>query len=173
MDEIPIWALTLVYWLHMLATVLWIGGLASLSLLFIPAARKTLDAPSYAAFLGELQRRFDPLGWFSLALLAGTGMVQMGANPNYQGLLSIENRWAVAIFIKHILFLGMGGLAAFMSWGILPGLRRLALRRSMAPELAESDDSYARLQQQEKRLLLLNLVLGFFVLGLTALARAS
>ena len=31
--SIPFWALSLTYWLHMLATVVWIGGLAALALL--------------------------------------------------------------------------------------------------------------------------------------------
>ena len=174
---VPVWGLTLVYWLHMLATVVWIGGLAALSLLVLPAAHKALSIQAYADFLNELQRRLDPLGWFSLLLLAGTGMVQMSANPNYQGFLAVDNRWAAAILIKHVLFLGMGGLAAAISWGLLPRLRRLALRQALAYKENKEDhaliEQVAGLQRQEVLLLRLNLVLGVLVLGLTALARAS
>ena len=81
----PAWALSLAYWLHMLATIVWIGGLASMSILVIPAARRALDTRQYAMLLGALQARLEPLGWFSIILLVGTGMLQMSASPNYQG----------------------------------------------------------------------------------------
>ncbi len=166
--EIPTWALTLAYGLHMVATVVWIGGLAALALFVLPAGRKSLDGAAYAGFLASLQRRFDPLAWFSLAVLAGTGMFQMSASPNYQGFLAIENRWAVAILTKHVLFLGMAGVSAYLSWGLLPALRRMAMLQARA-----DPEQVHRLQQQERLLLQVNLILGFLVLALTAIARAA
>ena len=87
----PFWALSIAFWAHMLATVLWIGGLVVLSILVLPAARKTLDPQAYARFLEETQRRLDPLGWFSIILLLVSGMFQMSANPHYEGFLSIHS----------------------------------------------------------------------------------
>ncbi len=179
-----LWVLAMAYWLHMLATVAWIGGLAAIAWLVLPAARKSLPAEGYARFLGALQRRFDPLAWFSLAILAGTGMLQMGANPNYDGFFSIGNLWAGAILIKHILFLGMAGVSAYLTWGLLPQVRRLALVRAL--DLAQrSDTDYerpkqgrsvleneARILRQEENLMRLNLILGVLVLAMTALARS-
>ena len=78
----PIWALTIAYWMHMLATVVWIGGLAFITLLIIPSARRTLDENNYAAFLEKVRRRLDPLAWFSVIVLLGSGMLQMSANPS-------------------------------------------------------------------------------------------
>jgi uncharacterized membrane protein len=169
--ETPSWALWLAYWLHMLATVVWIGGLAALALFVLPAARRALDATGYAAFLSALQVRFDPLGWFSLAILAGTGMFQMSASPSYQGFLAIENLWAAAILVKHLLFFAMAGLSAYLTWGLMPKIRRLALRRAASGTMDEAEAS--RLAARETRLLQLNLLLGILVLALTAIARAS
>jgi uncharacterized membrane protein len=168
----PAWALTIAYWLHMLATVAWIGGLAALSLFVLPAAHKTLEAPAYAAFLAAMQRRLDPLAWFSLAILAGTGMLQMSASPHYQGFLAIENPWAAAILVKHFLFLAMACISAYITWGLLPALRRLALRRLKALE-TPPDAETERLQRREALLLRLNLILGALALLLTAFARAA
>lgn len=168
----PLWALSLAYWLHMLATVVWIGGLAATSLFVLPAARRRLSEPLFAEFLGELQQRLDPWSWFSLVLLAGTGMFQMSASPNYSGLLAIQNRWAAAILIKHLLFILMAGLSAYLTWGLLPGLRRIALRRAASGEASsEVSEEAQRLLHQEKRILQLNLALGVIILGLTAIAR--
>lgn len=170
--SVPTTALTLAYWLHMLATVLWIGGLSSLTLLVLPAASKSLDAQSYAALLERIQKRLDPLGWGCLAMLTVTGLVQMSANPNYQGLIAIENSWSAAILVKHLLFLSMAGLSAYITWGLLPKSRRLALQRQRLPSetLAQQSTSLAR---QEVLLLRLNLCLGILVLALTAVARSA
>jgi uncharacterized membrane protein len=167
--SIPYWALSIIYWLHMLATVTWIGGLAALALLVLPAARTALEAPLYARLLEAIQRRLDPLGWFSLAVLLGTGMFQMSANPNYQGFLAISSRWAAAILVKHLVFLGMTIASAYMTWGLLPALRREALRAARGLDAT----GVGRLQRRQRMLLTLNLVLGLIVLLLTAVARAA
>ncbi len=169
MSAPPYIALSITYWLHMLATVTWIGSLASLSLVVLPAARQALDTQTYAGYLERLQRKLDPLGWISLLVLAGTGLFQMSANPNYSGFLAIDNRWAAAILVKHIVFFGMTGISAYLTWGLLPALRRAALRLAHGQDAAEAE----RLQQREANLVRLNLLLGVVVLGLTALARAS
>ena len=75
-----VWSLSLTYWLHMLATVVWIGGLAALTLLVLPAARKTLDAGAYANLLKAIQRRLDPLGWICLLILAVTFVMLKTSN---------------------------------------------------------------------------------------------
>ena len=72
MEATPTWALTIAFWLHMLATVVWIGGLAAISIFVLPAARKTLDAGAYAALIESIQRRLDPVGWLCLLVLVAT-----------------------------------------------------------------------------------------------------
>ena len=168
-ETTPFWALCIAFWLHMLATVAWIGGLVALVVLILPVARRVLDANNYSHFLENLQRRLDPLSWFSLAILLATGLFQLSSNPNYEGFLSISNRWAISILVKHILFFGMIGVSAYMTWGLLPNLRRIALMRSKGIETEETE----KLEKREVLLIRINLVLGVLILGLTALARAS
>lgn len=165
----PEWALALIYWLHMLATIIWIGGLAAVVLLVLPAARQSLPPGDFAAFLEKIQRRLDPAGWLSLMVLLGTGMFQMSASPDYAGFLAFNNRWAIAILIKHLFFIGMVAVSAYLTWGLLPALRRTALRRAKESPSIETD----RLAQREIWLLRVNFILGVIILGLTALARVS
>ena len=165
----PSWALSLIYWLHMLATVVWIGGLSTLAILVLPAARQTLDAVAYAGLLQKVRRRLDSLGWLSLVVLLGTGLFQMSANPNYQGFFTVSNRWSLAILLKHILFLAMAGVSAYLTWGLLPELQRLSLRLSRGVDAPESQ----RLWRKEATLVRINLVLGIIILALTAIARAA
>jgi uncharacterized membrane protein len=170
---VPAWGLWVAYWLHMLATVVWIGSLASLSILVLPAARKIQDPQIYSSLLENIQPRMDLLGWLSLLVLIATGLVQMSANANYQGFLALTNRWAIAILIKHILFFLMIGVSTYMTWFLLPQLRRLALRRGLGQTDANVIGQAERLNRRETMLVRLNLILGVLVLAMTAMARAS
>jgi uncharacterized membrane protein len=169
----PIWVLALVYWLHMLATVVWIGSLTSLSILVLPAARQILNSQDYAGLLGKIQKRLDPLAWFSLLLLLATGMVQMAASPNYKGFLAVDDRWAAAILIKHILFAVLILLSAYMTWILLPTLRRQALKSTLQKTSALTKTNTEALQRREVLILRINLLLGVIILALTAIARTS
>ena len=82
------WVLALSYWLHMLATIVWVGGLALMALVVWPGARAVLGpGPQLADLLDRLQRRFNPWAWGSLAVLIFTGLTQMAGNENYAGQL--------------------------------------------------------------------------------------
>lgn len=171
----PGWALTLAYWLHMLATVFWIGGLVTLVLLVIPSMRLTNDPLLYSNLLQRIQKRLDPLGWFSIIVLGLTGLFQMSANPNYYGFISLNGAWATAIFVKHVLFLIMIAVSSSITWGTIPRLRRLAILQAnqVASEGSEETTSLtSKIQDREAFLYRLNLILAVIVLGLTAVARA-
>ena len=98
----------------------------------------------------------------------------MSSNPNYDGFLRLDNTWALAILVKHLVFLAMAGISAYLTWSVLPGLGRIAMRQAVARrEGSVATGDAGQLGRQETRLLRLNLVLGVLVLALTALARAS
>ncbi len=101
----------------MLATVIWIGGLSLLVLIILPAAQSNFKSGDYAELIGKTQIRLDSVGWLSLIVLGGTGLIQMSASPNYQGFLAISNRWSAAILLKHLVFLGMVVVSAYLTWG--------------------------------------------------------
>ena len=167
------WALALAYWLHLLATVTWIGGLVTLALI-IPSARRSLPPDTFQALVGKLQTRLQSLGWFSLIILAGTGMFQLSANPHHTGFLEITSFWALVILIKHIVIVGMAGISAYLTWGITPALQRAAFRQARGLEITEIEAwKSQKMQRSEHWLLNLNLGLALAVLALTALARAS
>lgn len=167
----PAWGLMVAYWLHMLATVIWLGGLAALALIVLPAARSTLPGSTYSAFLGRVEMRLQSIGWFSLGVLTVTGMFQMSGSPNYEGFLAITSLWAGALLAKHLAIGLMVLLGIFVTWGVTPQLRRLALLEAAGKAIDETER--ARLQQRQERLLQLNLVVSVIVLALTAIARAA
>lgn len=166
----PSWALSLSYWLHMLATVAWLGGLAAASLLVLPIISKTGGSGEQLKLLHRLQKRLDPVGWLSLLVLVGTGLTQMSASERYEGFLSISSSWAASILFKHIVFSAMIAVSGYLTWRAIPELSRLVLRQSMGK--AEAGE-LERMQRRHTLLLRLNLALGAVVLVFTALARVA
>ena len=102
----PSWALAITYWLHLLATVTWIGAIIATSILFLPAASKALKPVDHLALIDAMQKRLEPIAWFSMSLLFLTGLFQMSVNPHYDGFVSISTQWSTAILVKHVPDLG-------------------------------------------------------------------
>lgn len=163
--------LAFAYTLHLFATVIWLGGLAAISLFVIPAARKTLAISDYSRLFAAVQKKLQQLGWFSLAVLIFSGMFQMSAHPNYQGVLAITNSWSLAILIKHLVVGVMIVLSAYSTWVLTPALQRLALKQGAGKEVDPA--ALASLRKREALLIRANMVISLVVLVLTAVARAS
>jgi uncharacterized membrane protein len=167
----PAWVLAIAYWLHMLATVLWIGGLAATALIVVPAARRTVSGKEYAAFLALVQKRLQAVGWFSLVVLSLTGMFQMSSSPFYEGFLAIQNTWAIAMLLKHLSIGLMVLFSGYLTWFLGPALQRNALL--LAAGKALDPARQAQYERQESLLLALNVVASVLVLLLTAIARSA
>lgn len=165
----PTWALALTYWLHLFATVTWVGSLAGVSILVLPALRTTLDSESQLRFIEAMQKRLEPIAWFSMTLLVLTGLFQMSVNPHYDGFVSTSTQWSLAILIKHSLGIVMVVVSAIQTWEVIPAIRR-AIVKSKKMENADEIDS---LRRKEVLLLRTNFGLSLLILLATAFARAS
>lgn len=154
----------------MIATVVWVGGLMILALLVWPETRRILAAsPALYALLTRLRKRFFPLANLSLAVLIVTGLFQMTANPNYEGVLAFDNDWSRAMLFKHIAFAGMVVCGLLLQFGVVPALERA----SLLAERGKGDPvEWERLRRREVRLTWMNVGLGLLVLAFTAWATA-
>jgi putative copper export protein len=162
----PAWLLTMAYWLHMAATVIWIGGLFFQSIL-LPGAIRKLTPLQQASFLETLRKRFEPIAWLCLATLLVTGLMQMTASENYSGLLSIENDWGTAIFIKHLFVGGMVALGIAQTWWLGPKMSKHALR------LAQGKTDAGETHKSYQIMVRINFLLSLLVLAFTAIARTA
>jgi uncharacterized membrane protein len=165
----PTWALALTFWLHLFATVTWVGSLAGVSLLVLPAMQRSLDPETQLVFLEALQKRLEPIAWFSMSLLLVTGLFQMSVNPHYDGFLSTSTQWSLAILIKHILGIVMVVVSAIQTWEVIPAIRRAIVRSRKTANANQLDD----LRRREILLLRMNFGLSLLILLATAFARAS
>jgi uncharacterized membrane protein len=165
----PPWALALTYWLHLLATVTWVGSLAGISLLILPAMKRALSPETQLVFLEAMQKRLEPIAWFSMMLLVLTGLFQMSVDEHYDSFLSVSTQWSLAILSKHLLGIVMVVVSAVQTWEVIPAIRR-AIVRSRKGKNAEELDS---LRRREILLLRINFGLSALILLATAFASAA
>lgn len=161
-------ALALSLFFHIIATVIWIGGLFITVLLVWPELRRVLETtPALYRVLSRLRKRFYPISNICLATLITTGLFQMTADPFYDGLLTFDNEWSRVMLAKHIaiVFMALAGLV--LQYAVTPALERT----SMLLERGKGDETeYGRLRRQETGLTWLNAALGLAVLGFSAWA---
>lgn len=165
----PTWAIALTYWLHLFATVAWVGSLAGVALLVLPAMQRALDSERQLVFIEAMQRRLEPIAWFSMSLLLATGLFQMSVNPHYDGFLSTSTQWSVAILIKHLLGIVMVVVSAIQTWEVIPAIRRSIVKSKKS----SNADEIESLRRREVLLLRLNFGLSLLILLATAFARAA
>lgn len=161
------WILALSYWIHLLATVIWLGGVALMAIVAVPALRR--GSLSHNQWL-ELQIHFTPWANVSLVLLLVTGFVQMTNDSNYHGFLNIDSLWAGAMLAKHLAYAGMVLITAYLQLRLYPALQRMAWLAEKKPQLAQAEQ--AQLTRQEFWLLRLNLICAIAILFCTAIATA-
>jgi uncharacterized membrane protein len=169
------WILVVSYWFHLLATVIWLGGLSLMLLVAWPALRRGTLADNHWL---ALQQRFMPWANGSLIVLLITGFVQMTNDPNYTGFLQIDGLWAGAMLLKHLAFGGMVIIGVYVQWVLYPAMERLKLLGEKRPSpQAQNKSSFLQseqeaLTQREIRLLRLNLLCAVAILFCTAVATA-
>lgn len=168
MEAPSTWTLAVIYWLHMLATVTWIGSLAAINILVLPASHRTLKLVDQLSLISALQKRLEPLAWFCMGILLVTGLFQLSTSPHYDGFLSLSTQWSFAILVKHGFAVLMVVVSAIQTWEVLPAIQRTLMRKEKAEEV-----ELARLQKKELLLLRMNLALSALILAATALARVS
>jgi len=134
--------------IHVLAVVLWIGGVAMVTTVLLPAVRRFKSAEERIAFFETIERRF---AWQSrgTTLLAGaSGFYMMYRMNLWSEFLTVEYWWLGAMVAVWFLF-------TLMLFVIEPLVldRWFEARARQAPE-----STFARLQRFHWVLLMLSLV---------------
>lgn len=159
------WILSLSYFIHLIATVIWLGGLVISAVIALPAYKQNnLSNNQWTA----LQTRLIPWINGSLIVLLISGFYQMTNDESYSGFLSIDSTWAWAMLFKHVAFIGMTLVTIYEQFKLYPEIKRIAL-------LVDSGKmtNQTSLTQKSTRLLRLNLILAGLVLFFTAIATAT
>lgn len=113
----------LLIFLHVLAAVIWIGGMTFLSLVLAPLVRKgSLSSESMALFRSAAAR-FRPVVWASVALLLTSGPVLL----HDKGLSVLEpDRWPQVLRIKLALVVALLVFTVLHDLLLGPQMRRIS-----------------------------------------------
>ena len=88
-------------WLHILATVVFIGHYLLLATIYLPILSKNGTA------LSEISKRSRSWMYASLIIFMVTGIYLMFVDPNYLGIGNFNNFWAVMMLLKHLIIVVM------------------------------------------------------------------
>ncbi len=151
-------------WLHLVATVVWIGAMVTNVLTLLPSARESLEPPVMGRLMGSIMKRSRRLVYASITILLVTGLITMLLNKHYLGLLDLGNSWTVFLLVKHIFVAILIILVVYMFEVLVPKLGRVAAK-GPSPELA-------RLQKLQQRVGIAGLTIASIVLLFTAVVTA-
>lgn len=114
---------------HVLAAIIWIGGVLFMGLVAVPAARR-LDAATRREVTTRLGMAFRPVGWICLATLVGTGIymaASWGATwQNVFDLSFFEAAHTRLLGYKLLAVLAMIGVSFVHDWYLGPKSARVA-----------------------------------------------
>ncbi len=155
---------------HILAAIIWIGGMLFLTLIALPIVR-TLDAPGAAGRLVRLMgRRFRDVGWVCIGLLLVSGFMNLWyRGVRWESLTSSQfwhSSWGQILAVKLTIVLIMLLNSAWHDFVLGP--RATQLMEAQANPGANPTE-VQRLRRQTTWLARLNLLSGLVVIALAVM----
>ena len=151
----------LLKWIHLMATVAWIGGMFTNFFIYIPSIGKTMEAPHAGKLMIAVMKRFRILVYISMAVFLISG-IMMGSLFLDSGVFQSSRTQMVAILIFKVpLYVIMVVLAIVAFEFVAPRVARLAVE-GPSPRLK-------RAQRTQKILALTGFLLGVLVLAFSAM----
>lgn len=114
-------------WIHILAAMVWIGGMAFVSLVLVPALRRMEDPAVRADLLKQVARRFRVVAWGSILVLIATGMANLALLGQWPSLETSFGRVLAVKLIAVGVMLALTGLhdvTASVNGGVPVGATR-------------------------------------------------
>ncbi len=146
-------------WLHIVAAVIWIGGMLFLSLVAVPVLRQVEPPLLRMNLFRAMARRFRGLVWICIAILVLTGI----GNVLFYGNTFPGSAYMKVLYIKLGLVAILVGLGLLQDFVIGPRAGRALSRDGLPP--TETDRFMVTLAPWVGRF---NLLLGVVILVLAA-----
>lgn len=89
----------MVLWLHLLAAMVWIGGMLFLALVLMPSLRGLEDPKLRSQLVHVVGRRFRTVGWIAIGVLIVTGILnvmRLGVSP----IALLDTRFGAILGLK-------------------------------------------------------------------------
>ena len=146
-------------WIHLIATVAWIGGMFTNFFIYMPVLGKVLDPPTMGKLMGAVMKRFKVMVYISIFIFLLTGIL-MGFVIGDSTGISSNDGWLVVLFTKIAVFVVMVVLAVYAFEVLAPKVARIAAD-GPSPRLI-------RVQKTQMSLAMTGFILGIIILALSA-----
>ena len=150
----------LLKWIHLMATVAWIGGMFTNFFIYIPAIGKTLNAADAGKLMGAAMKRFRVMVYLAMLVFIITGIMMASLHLNSGEVFSSRNQMIAILIFKVPLYVIMVILAILAFEVHAPRVAGLAAE-GPSPKLLKA-------QKSQKILAMAGFVLGVLILALSA-----
>lgn len=150
---------TIIQFLHLLATVVWIGGMIFLEAVFYPSLR-AIDPQQAGKAMSVAAKRFSIIAWSCILILIITGLLKTPSG----WLLDTSSAIGARLFAKHLLIIVSVIIGLVITIGVAPKL----ISGSPKPGEPPSPE-FLKNQQRVKMLSGTNMVIGVLILLVTTL----
>ncbi len=145
---------SLINFLHLLATAVWLGGAIFIKAILEPATRQ-IDPREAGKLQGVIAKRFTITAWSSIIVLLITGYLKTPAEM----LFDTSSSMGLALFVKHILIVFVIVIGLLIAFVAVPRLKRAA----PAPGSPPSED-FVKANRQLLRLSMTSTIIGIGIL---------
>jgi uncharacterized membrane protein len=161
-----LWIVSLSHFLHITATVVWIGGIFMTLLVILPGSKTALEsAPLVGKLMKEIGQRFTPLANMSIWILIVSGLTLLYANRKFISMSDFSTIWNNIIFWK---------IAVVAVMVCIHFYRGLILNQKIIVSATHANETKtAGLRKFSLDLVKINLILGIAVLVFTAVLISS
>ncbi len=150
----------IIKWIHLMATVAWIGGMLTNFVVYLPAIRKVLDPPTTGKLMGAVMKRFRLMVYISIGVFFLSGMIMGFVHGGADGIPSAGDNWLFILTMKIVVFTIMVVTAIYAFEFLAPKVAKIAAN-GPSPELL-------RIQKSQMLLAMIGFVMGMIILALTA-----
>ena len=151
----------LLKWIHLMATVAWIGGMFTNFFIYIPSIGKTLEPMLAGKLMAAVMKRFRVMVYISMAVFLISGIMMASLHLDSGAILSSRNQMVVVLIFKIPLYILMVILAIVAFEVVAPRVARIAAE-GPSPKLQKA-------QRSQKVLAMTGFLLGLLVLALSAI----
>jgi uncharacterized membrane protein len=163
--------LSLGHFLHLLATVIWLGGIIMILLVILPGAKVSLEsAPLIKKLMKEITKRFTPMANISILVLIVTGLFIGHYENKSTSLLDFNTPLNTVMFLKHFLVALMVIVHFYRGLVLNPKIGKLSRKIIESKATSPLSSRVQRLQKFSLDLVKVNFALGVLVLLVTGIS---
>jgi len=149
---------SLINLIHLLATVVWLGGAIFLKAILEPVV-KQIDPREGGKLMGLLAKRFTITAWTSIILLLITGYLKTPEGM----LFDTSSDMGMILTVKHLLIVVVIIVGLLIALLVFPRLRRAAPGPGSAPA-----EDFVKASRQLHRLSMTSTITGIAILACAA-----